>query len=216
MTPWKLLWRALDEAKRPPPGDLAAALGSLPEVGRLPSPWATWTLIGLVRHRRRQLWVAEVVADRLGGDPAALAEAGALAHPLDRPQRGLVPGLPEWEYFFHGIGCCLTHRITGESIDVDFYGPTAEYYQIIQLHLLPPLAPAARAARGPAHRPASLLPAPAAGDRRVAGGRAARPRWRRGRPTPSGSPRRSWTMRRPSTPSARHGGGRTGGPGWVP
>jgi hypothetical protein len=126
MTPWKLLWRALDEAKRPPPGDLAAALGSLPEVGRLPSPWATWTLIGLVRHRRRQLWVAEVVATRLRGDPA-LAQVWALERPPDRPQHGLVPGLPEWVYFFHGIGCCLTNRITGESIDVDFYGQEAEY-----------------------------------------------------------------------------------------
>jgi hypothetical protein len=126
MTPWKLLWRALDEAKRPPPGDLAAALGSLPEVGRLPSPWATWTLIGLVRHRRRQLWVAEVVATRLRGDPA-LAQVWALERPPDRPQHGLVPGLPEWVYFFHGIGCCLTNRITGESIDVDFYGQAAEY-----------------------------------------------------------------------------------------
>ena len=52
------LWHAFRQAQREPPGDLADSVRALPEVGRLPSAWATWTLIGLVRHRRRQHWVA--------------------------------------------------------------------------------------------------------------------------------------------------------------
>jgi hypothetical protein len=38
--------------------------------------------------------------------------------------------LTEWEYLFHGCGCRLTHRGTGEAIDVDFFGPTAEYFDV--------------------------------------------------------------------------------------
>lgn len=52
---------------------------------------------------------------------------GALGHP-DGPQHGLVPRLTDWEYFFHGRGCCLTHRITGESLDVDFHDDTARWF----------------------------------------------------------------------------------------
>jgi hypothetical protein len=107
------------------PGSLAA-WESLPAPGRLPPPWLTWTLIALVRHRRRQLRVGEVVRDRLDGDLGRLAACGALGHPEERPQHGPVPGLPEWEYYFHGIGCCLTHRVTGEAIDVNFFGDHAE------------------------------------------------------------------------------------------
>lgn len=128
MTALEPLWRALREARRDPPGELATALRALPEPDGFPPPWTTWPLIALVRHRRRQLWVADVVASRLGGDPVGLAAAGAFAHPPDVPQGGLVPGLTEWDYYFHGRGCCLTHRGTGEAIDVDFFGPTGEYF----------------------------------------------------------------------------------------
>jgi hypothetical protein len=124
------LWRAFEQALGEPPDDLATAICALPDVGHSPSPWATWTLIGLVRHRRRQLWVAEVVSTRLQGEPESLARMGAFGHPEDIPQRGLVPGLTDWEYFFHGRGFCLTHRGSGQAIDVDFFGETAEYFDI--------------------------------------------------------------------------------------
>jgi hypothetical protein len=84
-------------------------------------------MIGLVRHRKRQLWVAEVVRNRLGGSLTDLARLGALGHPQG-PQSGTVPGLPEWEYYFHGKGCCLTHKVTGDRIDVDFWEDSAEYF----------------------------------------------------------------------------------------
>ena len=58
-------------------GDLNRALDSSGEfepsnsfaTNELPlSPWAIWLLFSLVRHERRQLWVAEVAASRLGVD----------------------------------------------------------------------------------------------------------------------------------------------------
>ena len=91
------------------------------------TPWQSWTLMGLVKHRQRNQFVANVICERLQGDEESLATAGAFGHP-DVPQQGVVPGLIEWEYYFHGRGCCLTHRQTGESIDVDFYDETADWF----------------------------------------------------------------------------------------
>jgi hypothetical protein len=128
MATFNNLQEAFHRALQGPSGDISHAIHALPAVGNLPSPWVTWTLIGLVRHRRRQLWVGEVVATRLRGDREVIAVMGALGHPPEIPRQGLVPGLTDWEYFFHGKGCCLTHRGTGEAIDVDFFGPEAEYF----------------------------------------------------------------------------------------
>jgi hypothetical protein len=114
--------------RRQEPRDLAAFLHGLPGPGALPSPWETWALIGLVRHRERQLWVADIIRNRLRGAPADLAAIGALGHPEGVPQSGPVPGLPEWEYYFHGRGCCLTHKVQGDEIDVDFWDDSAEYF----------------------------------------------------------------------------------------
>src|SRR5262245_56073662 len=122
------LLTALARAGEPEPADLDSALRGLPEPGALPSPWETWTLIGLVRHRDRQLWVADVIRNRLRGAPADLAGMGALGHPEGVPQSGPVPGMPEWEYYFHGRGCCLTHKVEGDEIDVDFWDDSAEYF----------------------------------------------------------------------------------------
>src|SRR5262245_42754394 len=110
------------------PSDLTRFLRAQPEAGSLPSPWETWTLIGLLRHRERQYWVRDIVNTRLRGDPSALAGLGALGHPEGVKQSGSVPGMPEWEYYFHGCGCCLTHKVTGEDIDVDFWDDTADYF----------------------------------------------------------------------------------------
>src|SRR6185436_6490221 len=90
-------------------------------------PWTAWALIGLARHRERQRWVTTIVRTRLQGSPENLSVRGAFAHPETLPQHGVVPGLIDWEYYFHGIGCCLTHRTTGESIDVDFHDDIGDY-----------------------------------------------------------------------------------------
>jgi hypothetical protein len=120
------LWSSLSNACRlSSDNDSMAALtheGSRTQL----SPWTFWTLICLVRHHPRQQWVGEIVKHRLSGEPSALASGGALAHPSTE-QQGLVPGNTDWEYYFHGKGCCLTNRITGESIDVDFFDETADW-----------------------------------------------------------------------------------------
>lgn len=90
------------------------------------TPWQSWTLLALVRHRTRQEFVADIARFRLKADLAKIASSGALGHP-DVPQKGVVPGLAEWEYLFHGCGCAVTHRISGEMVDVDFYDATADW-----------------------------------------------------------------------------------------
>src|SRR5262245_1346713 len=84
------LIRALGRVREPLPADLATALAALPAVEDLPSPWETWTLIGLMRHRERQLWVGDVVTSRLQGNLLDLARLGAFGHPQGLPQSGLV------------------------------------------------------------------------------------------------------------------------------
>jgi hypothetical protein len=121
------LFDALSRVAAGPPGDLAGFLGAQPPPEATPSPWETWTLIGLIRHRERQRWVADLITYRLGGELDLLAALGSLGHPAG-DAAGTVPGLPEWEYYFHGIGCCVTHKVTGDQIDVDFYEDSAEYF----------------------------------------------------------------------------------------
>jgi hypothetical protein len=122
------LLAAFARAGEPAPADLAAALQSLPDPGALPSPWETWTLVGLVRHREPQLWVADIIRHRLRGAPSDLAAGGSFGHPEGVPQSGPVPGMPEWEYYFHGRGCCISHKVNGDAIDVDFWDDSAEYF----------------------------------------------------------------------------------------
>lgn len=109
--------------------ELSGSLLNLPEPGQEVSPWAAWLLVCLVRHHRRQQWLAKTIQVRLDADLHAIATVGAFGHP-DIPQQGLVPGLTDWEYYFHGRGCCLTHRITGESLDVDFYDETGDWFDV--------------------------------------------------------------------------------------
>jgi transposase len=95
---------AFERARHPEPADLLSAVRGLPDPAALPSPWETWTLIGLVRHRDRQLWVAEIMRNRLRGAPADLAAIGAWGHPevkkfilyLDNAKYYDKPVVQEW------------------------------------------------------------------------------------------------------------------------
>jgi hypothetical protein len=99
----------------------------------LPSPWESWTTISLIRQRDRQIWGRSVVER------------------LDRSiPEGTIPGLSEWEFRFHGLGCCLTHKVTGEEIETetgegfDFYfwirnlksvkSPGPDVRRMVELH----------------------------------------------------------------------------------
>jgi hypothetical protein len=77
--------------------------GTTGRPDQLPSPWESWTTISLARQRQRQVWACEVLETQL-------RQAGG---------SGVVPGFSEWEYLFHGVGCRLTHRVTGESIETE-------------------------------------------------------------------------------------------------
>lgn len=82
--------------------------------------WSLWTLVCLQRHLARQKWVGYIVESRLKGDLRQIGCAGAFGHPEALPQSGKVPDEPDWKYYFHGCGCCLTNEVTGVRIDVDF------------------------------------------------------------------------------------------------
>ena len=60
--------------------DLVSDQVKLPNLD-LPLPWLTWTLLALLRHLERQLWVGEIVRHRLGGSLSDLSTSGALGHP---------------------------------------------------------------------------------------------------------------------------------------
>ena len=104
LTPFEQLFAALEMSQGECPPGFFTDIQRLPEVESRPSPWETWTLIDLVRHHGRQQWLGKVVEECLESHDGG----------------GVVPGIIDWEYRFHGIGCELTHRITGETIDVDF------------------------------------------------------------------------------------------------
>ncbi len=123
------LFAAFRRIKEAAPDDLITALRELPEPGVLPSPWSVWTLIGLIRHLKRQQWVAEIIRTRLQGSPETLSRLGTLGAPNGVPRSGPVPGSPEWEYSFHGIGCRLKHKVEGQSIEVEFFDSTADYFR---------------------------------------------------------------------------------------
>ncbi len=82
-------------------------------------PSAVYAMIGFLRHERRQEWVRLIVESRLGGSGSELARKGSFGHPEGEPGRGEFPGEPQWEYYFHGRGCCFTHQ-DGTTLDVDF------------------------------------------------------------------------------------------------
>ena len=92
---FKRLFDSLGRAKDAPPADLAAALAALPEVGQLPSPWLTMTLIVFALMRRLQRWGKTLV---WGHVLTNLPPMDELAEEVDQPVEGIVPGWPEWKY----------------------------------------------------------------------------------------------------------------------
>ncbi|MHC5538208.1 DUF6896 domain-containing protein [Singulisphaera rosea] len=204
---------AFARAGEPEPGDLAASIRGLPDPGVLPSPWEVWALIGLVRHRERQLWVAEIIRTRLHGAPSDLAAMGVLGHPDGMPQSGPVPGLPEWEYFFHGQGCCLSHKVEGQSIDVDFWDDSSEYFDTFFYKNYPeslrsPEPPELRLKE--LHSSGSAMSI-ATDDLLKCGALTSS---RTMMPIPTASRRPSWPHPRPSPTSARPGRSRIAGSGY--
>jgi hypothetical protein len=92
---------------------------ALPPVGTLPSPWATWTLVRLVRYRARQLWAHEKLLESRAAQEALSAvetvDYATTSHPL--------PDLPGWQLDLYGgyelDFAYLRHRPRGEEIFLD-------------------------------------------------------------------------------------------------
>jgi hypothetical protein len=104
------------------PPDLRAALDAEPEAGRLPEPWTGWTVIALASYAGRKAWAQRLVDGRIL--PSLASRQGREVEPQDLVARGIVPGMPAWEFALdRGIGL-LTHRLTGERLHVDLlHGP---------------------------------------------------------------------------------------------
>ncbi len=113
------LMQAFDRARQGMPSHLASAMLALPAVGELPSPWATWTLIELVRYRRRQSWARGAIHESDLWRVASIEEYRDEEDTLE----GNLPGFPQWEYQIDtGCGplfCHLTDQVTGEEIIVE-------------------------------------------------------------------------------------------------
>lgn len=91
---------------------LERALAGESPVEDPPPPWLGWLLVCLCRQRARQTWVIEVYQARLQGTS------------IDQGQRGAVPDLPGWTYYFHGPHLQLSGP-NGEDIEVYFEEPKA-------------------------------------------------------------------------------------------
>lgn len=111
----RLLW-GIEQLGNPVPlsarqGELRAFAG----LGTQVTPGEFWTVVCFVRYLSRVEWGAKLVAARILAGPEKLL-------PENTPHHGIVPGVPDWEYMFHGIGCRLTHRLDGTTIDWDAHG----------------------------------------------------------------------------------------------
>src|SRR4051812_41587961 len=113
--------RVLELGRFQPPGDLKAALETLPPVDSLPLPWVTWSALGLLRYREQKHRAGEFLASILGtgwdwqcGFP-----------PLDGlPSEELAWDQAEWAPRTIGRDLCLEHVETKGLIHVDLvYGP---------------------------------------------------------------------------------------------
>ncbi|HVR18117.1 MAG TPA: hypothetical protein VMS65_00430, partial [Polyangiaceae bacterium] len=96
----------------------SAVVSNFASLSSQPSVWELRLLLALSRHVERQRWVASVVDRHLKASTAEIGRSGSFAHPPGGTDRR-VPGLPGWSYYFHGIGCCLTHD-DGTELDVNF------------------------------------------------------------------------------------------------
>jgi hypothetical protein len=116
-------------ALTPQPPDLIAAISALAAAGApAPSPWLVWPFLALLRHLPRQRRVGAIVRDRLPGGGGFLDDSASYSGHTERPRRGIVPGLPGFRYDFHGRGCRVTDEATDETIDVDFYEGSSDYF----------------------------------------------------------------------------------------
>jgi hypothetical protein len=103
------------------PGDLRSFIAAAPPPGALPPPYLAWPLLGLLRYLGRKRWAWGVIRQRLRAQlrRPAKKRRETITDVLASVQRGIIPGLPDWEYYLDGNDSHLTHRGTRERIHVD-------------------------------------------------------------------------------------------------
>jgi hypothetical protein len=99
------------------PADLDSAIAALPGPGMLPLPWTTWTFIALGVYGERKSWAHGVVETRVA--QAVARSRGQSAKLEDVGGRGIVPGLPAWEFVLDSGTGVLVHRPSGEPVHFD-------------------------------------------------------------------------------------------------
>jgi hypothetical protein len=110
MTPIQQYLSSFGHSRPKVPKDLKSAIRKLPEVGTIPSPWGTWTLIDLLQHRERQIWAREIISKTR---PDLLERGGW------ETKEGCIPGLQEWDVAEVDSEFCfitITHRETREAL----------------------------------------------------------------------------------------------------
>src|SRR5262245_20796210 len=81
------------------PQDAKSMIATAPPVSALPSPYLAWPLLGLLHYLGRKRWAWGVMRQRLRAQlrrPAKKRRV-TITDVLASVQRGIVPGLPDWE-----------------------------------------------------------------------------------------------------------------------
>ena len=110
------LLAAFDHVDSGAPDDLDEYVRQRLSANNLPSPWVTWTLVGLSQYRRRQLWAREIAFHRLMSEIPEFR----MALETDQYLKGFVPDHPEWTFQLTCVESSLDlhNRVTGEVITV--------------------------------------------------------------------------------------------------
>jgi hypothetical protein len=101
----------------PPAKEILPLLALLPPR---PDPQLVWVLLGLIHYRQRKVWAWDVLLEHLGKQLGRPSRAKVSIQDVrDGVQEGVVPGLPDWQYYLDGNDSHLIHRGTGEDIHLD-------------------------------------------------------------------------------------------------
>src|SRR5580704_13201575 len=88
--------------------------------------WACWPTM-TIRSRRGPWKVPTTRSKPCSGRPSATAMRSSSS---SKSWLSMRPStlLSDDPYYFHGRGCCISHKIDGDAIDVDFWDDSAEYF----------------------------------------------------------------------------------------
>src|SRR5262249_48144956 len=120
------LFRTVEQAIHPSPGNLLEAVKRLPEHPGLPPLESIWGLINFVAGEDRRAWASATLLPMLSQEQqvrTALQQGKAL--------QGRIPGQPDWQFEIDvvedEVRCWVCHRSSGEEIAL-----------LSQAELLPP------------------------------------------------------------------------------